>query len=118
MVYVEWTVGEKTYKLRLGAKQVADLEKRLGGASPLSIFAGVEDNQMPQLNKVLLVLHASLVKYQHGLKEEDIYDIYDEYVEKENKSLTDLIPVLVEVFKSAGLIPKDIDVENEEQTKN
>ena len=115
MNYIEFKVGSETYKLRLGAREVAQLEKKLGGNSPLSIFSGAEQNQMPELSKVLLILHASMVKLNNGIKEEDVYNIYDQYVE-EGHSLTELIPVLVDIFKSAGLIPKDIDAETE--TKN
>ena len=61
---------------------------------------------MPTLDFAITTLHASLQKLEHGYTLNKVYDLYDEYVE-DGHSLVDLIPVLMDVFKAAGFIPKD-----------
>lgn len=99
------------YKLRLEAAQIIQLEKALGGVSPLTVFTKAGQNSMPALGDLLTILHYSLVAYNHSKKMEDTYKIYDNFV-AEGNTMADLINVIVEVFKVSGLIPK------EEETKN
>jgi hypothetical protein len=100
-MFYEWN----GYKLRLDALRVFQLEEALGRKSPLTIFA---DTEMPSLTNLLLVLHYSLQAYQNGIKKEDTYSIFDKYIEDGNTLVT-LIPVIIEVFKVSGLIPKDVE---------
>ena len=106
-MFYEWN----GYKLRLDAMRIIQLEEKLGGRSPLSIFVGINDQQMPALKDLLLVLHYALQALNQGIKLEDTYKIYDEYVSS-GKGLVDLIPAIVEVYKIGGLIPKEVDSKN------
>ncbi len=112
MNYIEFKVGENEYKLRLGAQQIAQVEKKLGG-NLLNIFMEIEKNQMPTLTDILIILHGAMQKYNHGITIEKIYEIYDEYVDG-GYSYVDLIPVLVEVLKISGFF-KEAPQENENQ---
>lgn len=94
------------YKLRLDAVRLVELESKLGGKSPLSIFTEAGEGNMPALGKLLLVLHYSLIAFNHSKKMEDTYKIYDDFV-AEGGDITGLVNVLIEVFKTSGLIPKD-----------
>lgn len=105
MRFTEFKVGGKEFKLRAGASQIIELEKKLGGRNPLSILMAVEGGELPTVTQVLLILHASLQKFQHGMTFEKVLDLYDEYVE-EGHSYTDLIPVMVDVFKTSGFFPQ------------
>lgn len=107
-MFYEWN----NYKLRLDAKRVTDLETALGHKSALSIFMNNQGQAMPTLSDLLLVLHYALQPMQHGIKLNDTYDIYDKYVE-EGHTLMDLVPVIMEVYKVSGLMPKDIQEEQE-----
>lgn len=105
-MFYEWN----GYKLRLDAKRIEQLEDALGGKSPLSVFAKTEG--LPPLKDMLSILHAALVPLQHSIKKDDVYAIYDDYVNAGN-NYTDLIKAIVEVFKVSGLIPKEeIDPKN------
>lgn len=107
-MFYEW----REFKLRLDAFRVMQLEKALGGRSPLSIFAGASEQNIPQLGDLLLALHAALQPYQKGLKLEDAYKIYDDFID-EGHTIVDFIPVIIEVYKVSGLIPKEeIDSKN------
>lgn len=100
MMYVDFTAGNKTYKLRLSTRNTVMLEKQLG-CNPLAIFG--DGNQIPTITTMVNVLYASLVQYNHGISLNDAYDIFDEWLADGN-SATDFIQILLEIYKVSGLI--------------
>lgn len=115
-MYTTFKVGDKEFKLKMGAAAIIDLEKKLGGRNPLSILMGIEGGEMPSISSVLLILHAAMQKFHHSTKFEDVLKLYDDYVE-EGKSYTDLMPVMIEVFKVSGFFPgaktEEVNLENQ-----
>ena len=109
MNYIIFTAGNKDYKLRLDTRNTVMLEKQLG-CNPLSIFGDGES--IPTITVMVAILHASLQRYQHNISLNDAYDIFDEYL-SDGKSSTDFIPVILDIYKASGLIPKDKEVEEE-----
>lgn len=108
MMYKEFTVGNKEYKLRLNTRNTVNLEKQLG-CNPLSIF-GDGDN-IPTVTTMVQVLYASLVSYNHGITLNDAYDIFDNYL-ADGHSMTDFIPVILDIYKVSGIIKNDeVDVD-------
>ena len=104
MKYTSLNYGGEELKLRITAAETINLEKKLGGRNPLDILMGIENGNMPSVSSVLLILHASAQKFHHGLKFDDVVDLYDKYVEDGN-AYTDLLPELIEVFKVSGFFP-------------
>jgi hypothetical protein len=104
MNYIDFEVGMKSYKLRLNTRNTVLLEKQLG-CNPLNIF-GTNHDTIPSITVMVAILHASLQQYQHGISLNDAYDIFDEYLDAGN-SATDFLPVILELYKASGLIPKD-----------
>lgn len=104
MKYTSLNYGGEELKLRITAAATIDLEKKLGGRNPLDILMGIENGNMPSVSSVLLILHASVQKFHHGFKFDDIVELYDKYVE-DGKAYTDLLPELIEVFKVSGFFP-------------
>lgn len=100
MMYVDFSAGNKDYKLRLNTRNIVALEKQLG-CNPLTIFGNGET--MPTITTLVQVLYASLQQYNHGITLNDAYDIFDEYLADGN-TMTDFLPVLIEVYKVSGLI--------------
>jgi len=111
MLYAEVKIGKKEYKLRLGARDIISLEKKLG-SNPLDIFMSIEQGRLPKLEAVLLILQASMTKYHNGMTVDKVYDLYDEYME-DGGTFMDLIPSLIEVFKVSGFFKTEVS-ENEE----
>lgn len=105
MMYTEFTAGNKTYKLRLTIRAIVELEKKLG-CNPLSIFG--EGDTIPTITTMVHILHSSLQEYEHGISLNDAYSIFDEYLA--NNSMTDFLPVIIELYKVSGLI-KNEDLE-------
>lgn len=100
MNYIDFEAGNKEYKLRLNTRDVIALEKRIG-CNPLAIFG--DGDTIPTMTTMVAVLHASLTQYQHGIKLEDAYTIFDDYLADGN-SMTDFITVILEIYKASGLI--------------
>lgn len=105
MNFVEFEVNGKSYNLRLSTRAIVSLEKKIG-RNPLDIFTTLTNNSLPKMTELMLLLHASMQQMNHGIKEEDVYDIYDDYL-AEGHTLTDFMNVLLDVFKCSGFISQD-----------
>jgi hypothetical protein len=112
MNYIDFTAGNKDYKLRLNTRNTILLEKQLG-CNPLNIFGDGET--IPTITVMVAILHASLQQYNHGISLNDAYDIFDRWLDDGN-STTDFIPVILEIYKASGIIPKDN--QEDEEVKN
>lgn len=101
-MYVDFSAGGKEYKLRLNTRNIVSLEKALG-MNPLAIFGNGET--MPTITTLVTILHASLQQYQHNITLDDAYDIFDNYLADGN-TMTDFIPVVLDLYRVSGLIRK------------
>lgn len=113
MLYTEITINGETYKLRLNTRTSIQLEKSLG-YNPLNLLMQMEDGTMPKLSDVIIVLQAMLQYFHHGFTIDKTMDLFDDYV-AEGKSMFDLLPIFIEVFKQSGYIS---DTPTEEDAKN
>lgn len=106
MMYIDFLVKDKEYKLRLTTRAIVALEKQLG-CNPLSIFGDGET--IPTITTMVYILHAALQQYQHNISLNDAYIIFDEYLE--SNVMTDFLPVIIELYKVSGLIKNEETVE-------
>lgn len=107
-MYLDFSVGEQTYKLRLATRNIVALEKVIG-KNPLSIFGN--GDEIPSVTTMAHILWASLQQYQHGISIDDAYDIFDKYLEEH--TATDFISVILDIYKASGLIRNDKGTEEE-----
>ncbi len=107
-MYLDFNVGEKTYKLRLATRNIVALEKAIG-KNPLGIFKDGEE--VPSVTTMVTILWASLQQFQHGVSMDDAYDIFDEYLKEH--TMTDFISVILDIYKVSGLIRNDKGTETE-----
>lgn len=114
MNYINFEVGNETYKLRLNTRNIVLLEKQLG-CNPLNIFLENGQERIPTVTEMVGVFHASLQQYNHGITLNDAYDIFDNYL-ADGHSTTDFIPVIIDIYKASGIVPKD--EEEEAEVKN
>ena len=103
MNYINFEVGNESYKLRLNTRSIVLLEKQLG-CNPLSIFGNGET--VPTITVMVSVLHAALQQYNHSISLNDAYDLFDKYLEEGHSSI-DFLPVILDVYRASGIIPKD-----------
>ena len=106
MNYVDFTAGNKEYKLRLGTREIVALEKQLG-CNPLTIFGN--GDTIPTITTMVNVLHASLQQLNHGITLNNAYDIFDAYL-ADGHTMTEFIPVIIEIYKMSGLIGNEKNV--------
>lgn len=117
LMFVELTIKNETYKLRLNTRASISLEKALG-RSPLAVFMDIDSGKMPKLQDMLLILHATLQPMNHNMNLDKVYDLFDDYV-SEGHTVFDLVPVFVEVFQECGYLNKPgASSEGEEEAKN
>ena len=106
--YTTWKVtDEKELKLRLTSHQ-AEKEKEKIGMNLLKIFmpeAG-EEFTLPPLKVMLLLVHGALQQYEHGYSFEDVYNLYDEYVDNGGDQTTFMSEVLMPLFEVSGFTPR------------
>lgn len=100
MIYVDFTAGNRNYKLRLTTRDIVVLEKQLG-CNPLMIFGN--GDKVPTITTMVQVLNAALQPMNYGITLDDAYDIFDEYL-NDGHIVTDFIAVIVEIYKVSGLI--------------
>lgn len=103
MLWYDFEAGNKAYKLRLNTRNTVTLEKALG-CNPLSIFGNGET--IPTVTQMAQILFASLQQYHHGITLNDAFDIFDSYLD-DGHSVTDFIPVILEIYKASGIIRTD-----------
>lgn len=105
MNYITFTAGNKEYKLRLSIRATVALEKQLG-VNPLMIFGN--GDKMPTITEMVNILHASLQQLNHGISLDNAYSIFEEWLEDGN-TITDFLPIIIEIYKASGIIKQDAE---------
>lgn len=111
MMYFDFEAGNKAYKLRLNTRNIVALEKQLG-CNPITIF-GTGDT-IPTVSAMVAILHASLQQYHHGVTMDAAYGIFDDYI-GDGHTMTDFIPVILEIYRASGIVKADSTSEGEEE---
>ena len=107
MMYINFTAGNKDYKLRLSVRATVALEKQLG-VNPLMVFGS--GDTIPTITTMVNILYASLQQLNHGISLEDTYNIFETWLEEGN-SITDFIPIIIDVYKVSGIIKQEEETE-------
>lgn len=105
MNYIDFTAGNKEYKLRLSIRATVALEKQLG-VNPLMIFGS--GDKMPTITEMVYILHAALQQLNHGITLDNAYSIFEEWLADGN-TITDFIPVIIDIYKVSGIIKQDTE---------
>lgn len=114
-MFTTFTVNGQDYKLKLKASSCIALEKKLK-TNPINILRKLaQEESIPNLEDLLEILHYSLQAFHHGYDMEKTCELYDAFIE-DGHTMIDLIPVMIDVFKSSGLIKES--AEEEEDSKN
>ena len=107
MFYYVLKIKDNEYKCKLATKNLVNLEHRLG-VNPLNVLTSISETNLPKLEPLLIILHESLQSLEHGISMDDVYDMYDAFIE-EGHNLLELMPIIIEIFKVSGLLPKDAE---------
>ena len=107
-------------KLAMGTKEKIQLERALGGQSPLNFIFKMVGNgdvqeldlsqmQLPSLEFMVLVLFHGAQKLNHGINQDKIMDIVDTFLEEPENSVMSLLGIVVDVLKQAKYLPEDAE---------
>ena len=110
MLFKEFEVGGRTYKLAMKTRSVIELEKKKG-CNPIAVFG--DGDRVPTVTDMINILSAALQRFEHGLTQNDAISIFDTWLD-EGHNIAEFIPVILDVYKVSGLISS----ENEEAAKN
>ena len=115
-----WKVGDTEYKLKLTTQEIIRLES-LFNANLLSVISSnTENNEMPPLKVMLLITHGAMKKYNHGIKEKDVIELFDKYEEDGGSQLSFMTDVSLPIFQVSGFFSQaqaDTMNENIEEAK-
>ena len=114
MLYTEWSVKDKTFKLRLTTMGVLALEDKLG-KNPADLFLALSDGQLPKIRDVVTILHQCLQPYHNGYTFEKAAGLLDTYFEEGHSVYEFLTEQIMKVFQSAGLLGTETETEEMEE---
>lgn len=98
--FVIWTVKEQEYKLKLTTADISRLEEIFN----MSLIQLISEGTMPALNTMLKVVHASLSKYHHGLKVNDVYELFDDYIDEGGSQVEFMTDVFIPLYEVSGFL--------------
>lgn len=101
--FIEFTVGEKTYTLKLSANAIVNIESKLGGDSLGLILS---KSAVPSLMLMAMLFESSAKKDHQDITLAKVLDIFDEYFDEGN-TVNDLAKdFFTPLIKSSGFFKK------------
>ena len=117
MLYVDFSAGNKDYKLKLSISSIIALEKKIG-KNPIAVFGlDAENPEIPTITDMVNILWASLQEYQHGVSIADAQGIFQEWVNDGNLP-TAFVKVITDVYRVSGLFKQNSESDEETEEKN
>ena len=102
--WVEWNVKGTQYKLKLTTAAIVSLENKL----KCNLLDILNSGTIPQLNIMADIIHASMSKYHHGIKNHDVSEILDDYFDEGGSQLDLLTNVIVPIYTVSGFFPRNV----------
>lgn len=108
--YAVWKVGDEEYKLKLTTAAVTKLEQEF----KTNLLNILMNQSMPSLFVMLKITHAAMQKFNHGIKEKEVQELFDQYLEDGGSQTEFLTDVILPTFQASGFF----SVGMEEQMKD
>ena len=96
--WLDWTVGDESYKLKLTASVISKLERTLNN----SLLEAVIEKGIPEVGTVITIIQAAMQKYHHGMKSENVCAVYDEYIDSGKTQMDLLQEIIYPLMYDAG----------------
>ena len=88
-------------KLKLTTSEIVSLESKLR-VNLLTIISSADDGSLPPLKVMLLITHGAMKKFQHGIKEDDVIELFDKYCEEGGTQMTFMTDVFLPIYQVSG----------------
>lgn len=105
-----WTVGGRDYCLKLKAGNIEKLENKY----KCNIMHLVDD--MPALSVMLTIIQAAMLPWEHGVKYEQILNLFDKYVEEGGSQIDLYKNVVIPTLAVSGFFTEKMTAEILEAT--
>lgn len=114
MLYYDFEAGNNAYKLRLGLRDIVNLEKDIK-CYPLMVFGTGGDNlKVPQLSEMLAILHHSLQAYHHGVTRAKAEEIFMDFL-ADGHTPADFVQHILGIYRVSGIISQSTDTTEPEE---
>ena len=110
--FATWVVGEEEYKLKLTTSKITEVEEKLK-VGLMDVLGNART--LPPLKIMLSITHAAMKQFNSGIKEKDVYDIFDKYVEEGGSQLDFFTNVFIDIYKVSGFFTEAQTEQMEEQ---
>ena len=107
-----WEVDGVEYRLKLKTASIIALEEKFK-TSLMNLLAVGES--IPPLNMMLQVTHYAIKDYNHSIKLEQVYDLFDKYCEEGGSQLDFYQNIYMGIFQVSGFFTPSMTVEMQEQ---
>lgn len=101
--WATWKVEDVEYKLKLSTSAIVKLEEEFK-VNLMTVIDG-----MPPLKIMLKITHGAMQKFHHGIKEKDVYDIYEKYVEEGGSQTAFMTDVLMPIYQASGFFTEGME---------
>jgi len=101
-----WQVGDETYRLKLDAAGIEELEMKFK-TNLLNLLG--DGGSMPALKVMIDVVHRAAQKYHHGLKREAVLELYQKYIDEGHSQLEFYLQVFMGVYRASGFFSNSMD---------
>ncbi len=92
----------KEYQARLDINGCLELERKMG-ENPLNILTVIKNEKLPKIDDLITIVHQSLLPLNHGIKRDDVINMWAEDGADLNKLLMDV----VNLFRDCGLVREE-----------
>lgn len=94
--YYIWKIGDRELKLKLTTKNIFDLENEYGKNLMYLL------NDIPTLETMLTIITKATEKFNHGITKEDVFEMYDDFVDEGHTQAELFATVVMGVFGASG----------------
>ena len=94
--FAVWSVGGTDYHLKLTADGICSLETK----TKKNLLGLIEE--LPPLNVMCGIIQASMQRYHHGIKYNQVKALVDEYFEEGGSQLELFTDVIIPIFQVSG----------------
>ena len=108
--FATWTVDEVEYKLKLTTGAITKLEEKYK-----TNLMNLIDSGIPPLSIMLAITHAALGKYHHGIKESDVKDMFDTYLDEGGSQTAFLTDVIMPIYQASCFFSEGMEEAMSEQ---
>lgn len=109
-----WTVGEKTYQMKLKAGQIGKLENKYRR----NIMNVVMDDGISPLSVMLTIIQAAMEPWAHGISYTDVQRLYDKWEEEGGNQTVLYAEVIIPLMAVSGFFTEKQSTEILEEMKN